>query len=218
MGIEPKYIIFYMDQTDLGDEIFRYANYLRREGGSLVGIDEDKYFQFKSQYGEIVEFSDSKIKSLGLIKYELKKIFRKFYKDQEITQLDTITSPLVKGANYDQRKIIEAAVDGYIQQALSDSSLKKLLLVAHPHIRHLTKDSPYKDNAFNYLSEAYDRLPPSQKMRVCVAYISPEKLYKYKAINEVYRDGDPTSHLAPRFQFNDFPIALANELNNCVFK
>jgi hypothetical protein len=216
-SIDPKYIFFYMDQTDLGDEIFRYANYVRRSDGWLVGIDEDKYFQFKSQYGEIVEFSDSRFKSLGLIKYELGKIYRKLFKDQDITQLDTIISPLARGATPAQQKFIESAIDGYIQQALKSTSLEKLVLVAHPHLRHLTKENSYQDNAYDYLVGAFNRLSSDQKKRICVAYITPEKFYEYKAIDEVFREGDPTSHLTPDFQFRQFPIALAKTVNKCVF-
>jgi len=215
-NIDPSYILFFMDQTDLGDEIYRYSKLLHKNDGALTKIDEDKYFQYKSQYQEIVDFHDARFKSIGLLQYELTKIIRKLYKDHSATDVEQIVRAMANDLTPEQEKIISTAVNTYIQQALKSDVLKKLILVAHPHLRHLSSEGAYKNNAYDYLIKAYEALPAKQKKRVCVAYVFPEKYYDFKDLRDVFRVGDPTSHLAPDFQYRQFPSALSNIVNQCA--
>ena len=215
-GFDPQYLVFYMDQTDLGDELYRYAHLIKRQDGKITDINQDNYFQFKSQYKEVVDFHDSTFKSFGWIRYELTKAIRKISKDSDIIQLDRILSPLEQTLTPDQIRIIDTAVSGYIAEALSSAHLKKLVLVAHPHLRHLSKTSAYQNNAYDFLMRAYEQLPQDQKSRVCLRYIEPKQYYQFSTYEDVFYKEDPTSHLRPDFQKNQFPKALANALNACV--
>jgi len=215
-GFDPQYLVFYMDQTDLGDELYRYASLITRKDGKIIDIEQDNYFQFKGQYKELVDFHDSTLKSFGLLRYEIAKAIRKISKDNDIVQLDKIMSPVEQTLTPDQVRIIDIAVSGYIQEALSSDRLKKLVLVAHPHLRHLSKTSPYQNNAYDFLMRAYERLPQNQKSRVCIRYLEPRQHYKFNTYEDIFYKEDPTSHLRPDFQKNQFPKALANALNTCV--
>jgi len=215
-NIDPSYILFFMDQTDLGDEIYRYSKLLHKKNGALIRIDEDKYFQYKSQYQEIVDFHDARFKSIGLLQYELTKIIRKRLKDHSSTDVEQIVQAMSNELTPEQEKIVDSAIAGYIQQSLTSDSLKKLILVAHPHLRHLTLESAYKNNAHDYLLKAYKALPPNQQKRVCISYVSPEKYYQFTDQRDIFRVGDPTSHLAPDFQYKQFPAALAYIANQCA--
>lgn len=215
--IDPSYIVFFMDQTDLGDEIYRYSKLLQKDGGALISINEDKYFQYKSQYQEIVRFNDARFKSIGLLQYELTKIGRKLFKDHNSIDVEQIVQAMANKLTPEQEIIVNTAISTYIQQALKSDTLKKLILVAHPHLRHLSLEGAYENNAHDFLLRAYKALPPDQKRRVCVGYVLPEKHYQFKDQRDVFRVSDPTSHLAPNFQFEQFPAALADVVNKCVF-
>ncbi len=214
--IDPEFIIMYIDQTDFGDELYRYSDLIKRVDGNIVKISEDNFFQFKSQYKEIIEFEDSKLKAIGLIRYEFNKFIRKLRKDNQPVQLEKILDPLTRNLSVEENEKIKLAILGYINEALRSNRLKKLLIVSHPHLKHLEESGNYKNQIHTSIVSAYHELNEDQKNKVCIAVIDPSKVYKFKSIEDIFYSKDPTSHLQSEYQVNQFPKTLANLLNSCA--
>jgi len=214
-GIDPQYIVLFIDQTDYGDELYRYSHLIKRAEGAISNISEDNYFQFKSQYKEIVDYYDSNFKSLGLIKYEITKIIRKLKKDDKIIELEKILSPLSRELTNEENENIKVAILGYINEALRSDKLKKLLIVTHPHLKHLS-GVKYTNQMHNSVVAAYQDLDQNQKSKVCISVIEPLNSYKFASLDDIFYVNDPTSHLKPEYQTIQFPRELARSLTSCA--
>ncbi len=116
-----------------------------------------------NQCQEIVDYYDSNFKSLGLIKYEITKIIRKLKKDDKIIELEKILSPLSRELTNEENENIKVAILGYINEALRSDKLKKLLIVTHPHLKHLS-GVKYTNQMHNSVLAAYQDLDQNQKM------------------------------------------------------
>ena len=214
--INPKYIVLYIDQTDFGDELFRYSQLIKRDNGAISSISEDNYFQFKSQYKEIVDFYDSNIKAIGFIRYEITKIFRKLKKDENIIDLDKILSPLSRQLSEEENEKIKESIRGYINEALKSNKLEKLLIVTHPHLKHLDGVNRFTNQMHDFVLTVLQELNQDDRSRVCITKIDPISTYQFKFLSDVFFVDDPTSHLKPEYQTIHFPMALAKSLNACL--
>ena len=124
-------------------------------------------------------------------------------------------SPLSRELTNEENENIKVAILGYINEALRSDKLKKLLIVTHPHLKHLS-GVRYTNQMHNSVMVAYQDLDQNQKSKVCISVIEPLNSYKFVSLDDIFYVNDPTSHLKPEYQIIQFPRELARSLSSCA--
>ena len=151
LNINPSIIITIMDQTDLGDELYRQQT-LNKNTLELINTYID--YEFKKKFFNILDSSNfSFFKLLVITKeffiYKYKQFNKDFYKTISYIisriiylkdEVPLIISPLVYGLEKDDKKIIQYKLNNYINNIFKNGDLKKLIIVTHPHKNHLVND------------------------------------------------------------------------------
>ena len=198
--IKPSLIIAIIDQTDIGDELFRYKN-LKNSSFSPTISNLKKDFQINA----ISNFEKFNFSSLKLLKY-----FYNYYllhknsydlKNTEIAiaifknvkakffDIPKILYPLQFGISSNEETIMEQRFKNYIDYAFSNKNLKMIYFVSHPHLKHL-EENKYVLNISSIIDEAIKNSNFKNK----IEHIDFKKINK-SLENNVFIKTDPYSHL-----------------------
>lgn len=203
-------IIIY-DQTDIGDDLYRY----------IMFLNDDHYKRYKFYDSELMN-SFSK-KNFNLVKlfllsknyflreknrYSLsnfetcKKILKRTYL-KNVKKLPLQLEPLIFGINSDEKNKLIELVIRYIDLSFSNNNLKDLYFVTHPHIKHVDK---------KYLIDNRDILFTAIKNHKLKDKIHIINFFEYD--NDFYEfvDGDIFSHPTDIYYLKKFWPKIFDEV------
>ena len=201
-NINPTILITIIDQTDIGDELYRYRSLDKK---SFSPILTNLHYNF---YKKVInDFEKTNISFFKLIQYA-KSYFilnKKIYKLDNFNTLKIISkktkakifgvpivlSPLRFGVNEFEKNIIKKRINNYINIALRDNNLKKIYFVTHPHLNHLSfLEGKYILN----IADLIDEVILSSNQSDLLKHINFSKLNK--SINpNIFLKDDDFSHL-----------------------
>ena len=149
-NINPTILIATIDQTDIGDEIYRYRSLNQKSLSPTLTKLHIKFFEEVKK-----SFDSSNLSVFKLIQYM--NLYFSLHKDiYKLGNLDTIKiitkkvrakifrmpivlSPLRFGINEFEKDIVMKKINNYINIASKNKKLKKIYFVTHPHLNHLQK-------------------------------------------------------------------------------
>lgn len=220
--IKPSIIIAIIDQTDVGDELFRYKN-TDNDTFSLNLSTFDKKFQLK-EIENLKRFNSSAYKlakylfnyfnyfknrtnltSFETINYMIDKNKSKFYNIPEVFY------PLKRGLNSNEKEIFVKRVNTYINIAFQNDNLKKIYFVTHPHPEHLENNKKFISNVSTIIDDAISK----SKFKEQLIHVNFSKNNKNVNI-ESFVKLDKFSHLTQSAYLNYYlPTILDKiEINN----
>ena len=146
-NLDPNIQITIYDQTDIGDDLYRYN----------IFLDNDHYDKYKFYDLELMNsYSKKTLNSLKIILLSknyflreknrflisnfktLKRILRRIFL-KNFKNLPVALEPLVYGINTNETERLIKSMGNYIDMAFSNNNLKTLYFVVHPHIKNIEK-------------------------------------------------------------------------------
>jgi hypothetical protein len=213
--IQPSIIISIIDQTDIGDELYRYKksdkNFFsptlndfnkRFQANAIKNFNRTnsnfyKLLQYAYNYYlyniELYSFSNSEF-----INFVYKQIKANFYKTPKIL------SPLKFGISFKEKEIVKKRIHNYINFSFQNKNLKKIYFVTHPHLKHLNKE--YILSVSTIINEVIEE----SEFKTKISHINFEKI-EDSSYTRSYVLGDPFSHLTAESYYNYYlPKILEN--------
>ncbi len=196
-NIEPEIVVAIIDQTDLGDELCRYRRLRYQENGKVFVKPAEKgtadYYNLYSGFAKYEILSMRLPATIRLIKYEMYN--KKMYKNMERLKVrcdyDNILGILKKDLSRKDKKYWDVVFDEYLSNIFSKSTVKKLIIVTHPHFYHFTNE--YKLNIYNLISQNVKHSVHIDKIELVNTDIN--EIYKKNRAKEVFTPNDRYSHL-----------------------
>ncbi len=198
--IKPSIIIAIIDQTDIGDELFRYE---RRDKGlfsktlsssiknfQLNTIDNFNRLNFSS-FKLIQYLYNYYLYNKNILNYNNFEIINILYKQTKAKffKISKILYPLEYGINPKEKEIVKKKISNYIKFAFKNENLKKIYFVSHPHFKHLSKDG-YITNISSIIDETINE----SDMKDYIYHINFSKMEE-SSNYKIYDKTDPFSHL-----------------------
>lgn len=209
-NFNPDFLIAVIDQTDIGDELCRYKNLRKRVQGKIIVEPEPvESFEYNASFQIIDNFKMFFSDHFALFKiaYFLKnKIIYKINKNNYKLRCgrNQILAPLENGIKDHEKLYIIEILNDYFDEAFSSSKLKELIIVTHPHKRHLSND--FILDVGTLIQEAKEKSIYRKKIKL----VSFSEILKNYSDNEIFIESDPYSHLNDDYFLNTFlPHILA---------
>ena len=212
--IKPKIIILILDQTDLGDDLYRREIFVHRSTKTTVNYSKNvleiidsrtfnliKLFKiFKNHYLYKKEIYG--INSIETFKHIINQIYLK------ITNTPLQLSPLKHGINENQEKYFYKLLNIYFK--LANEDIEKLIIVTHPHKIHIS--NLYKLN----LSSLIDKYIRENKLEQKILHInfSNEVIKKNIDVSNFFKKEDIVSHLTTEKFLHYYYPRILSELEN----
>ena len=199
-NIKPTILISIIDQTDVGDELYRYRS-LDQSSFSPVITNLHKEFyknitnDFDKTYLSIIKFAQFcksyfylhkaiyKFNNFETFKFIIKKFKAKLF------NIALVLYPLKYGLTENEKEIFKKRVNNYINIGFSNKDLKKIYFVTHPHKNHLFNKT-YKLDVGDLINEIISTSNNSNNLEH-INFSDLRILLK----EEVFENGDPFSHL-----------------------
>lgn len=197
--IKPSIIIAIIDQTDIGDELYRYRTLNKKSlspGLSSMHLDFyseiNKKFKQKNlsiiklyNYGYSYFLLNKSIYNLN--NYETCSILLKKIKSK-LFGVPMVLSPIKFGINDSEKNLFKSKLENYINLAFSNKNLKRIYFVTHPHLNHLNGE--FKIN----INSIIDEIIENDKKTKNLIHLDFEKFNK--TINkDIFDEKDVFSHL-----------------------
>ncbi len=197
--IKPSIIIAIIDQTDLGDELYRYRTLNKKSLSPTISkIHLDFYskinIKFQQKNLSIIKLFDyfysyflvnKKIYNLnnyGTILILSKKIKSKLF------GVPIVLSPMKFGISEKEKDLFKSKLENYINLAFNNEKLEKIYFVTHPHLSHL--DGEFKIN----INSLVDEIIKNNKRINNIEHLDFKKIHK--TINKgIFNKEDIFSHL-----------------------
>ena len=147
-AIHPSIIIGIIDQTDIGDELFRYTYQQQDKTGRLKSLLPEgttlskmtQYLERKKNFNSS-KFALVKFFNLGILHIKSRYLNRKVPKSKLGPE---ILSPLVNGVDIPTTEHFFIRLNRYINTVFEDSKMQYLILVTHPYRKHLVDNKVEK--------------------------------------------------------------------------
>ncbi len=204
--IFPTDVVAIIDQTDIGDELCRYAS-RRKElsNGYSVSVSPEP-FESSEVYAMSYFFEKQRaLRSDNLFIWRIAKaaftrIRHEIVKEDLRCGWSEISAPLSQGLADADAKKFKRTVATYILEVFADPRVQSLTLVTHPHRNHLT-DKPeekYVLNVADLLRAAVREL--DHRSRISILDFNEPSLgvYLYDDRESPFKVGDPASHLTEK--------------------
>ena len=216
--IKPSIIIAIIDQTDIGDELFRYKN-VEKGYFSKTLTAEIKSFKLDA----INNFDKLNFSSFKLIRY----LFNYYQYNRNIFDINTfdfidlvykqlkasffkipkILYPLQYGFSFNEKELVKKRIKNYIEFAFKNKNLKKIYFVSHPHLKHLDENG-YKINVSSIIDEAINETI----LKDNIYHINFSKMKESKNRN-IYVEGDTYSHLTDDAYLSYYLPTILGKIN-----
>ena len=212
-NFNPDFLIAVIDQTDIGDELCRYKNLRKRVQGKIIVEPEPvESFEYNASFQIIDNFKMFFSDHFALFKiaYFLKnKIIYKINKNNYKLRCgrNQILAPLENGIKKHEKLYILEVLNDYIDEAFSSSNLKELIIVTHPHKRHLSND--FILDVGTLIQEAKEKSIYRKKIKL----VSFSEILKNYSDNEIFIESDPYSHLNDDYFLNTFLPHILTEID-----
>ncbi len=215
-NIHPDIIVAYIDQTDIGDEICRYKNkrYFNSEN-KLIGVKSEKFSRSIYDYSRIYRLSEINLNTNNniiksflytnfFLEFKIKRAIVKInnilssgFKDMEEKRcyFGEIQKYLKEEIKKSDKQYFQNRLKDYLNSILNDIKVEKIFIVTFPHRNNFfdteNKDF-YKVNVADLVDEELNKLNNPK-----INHINFYKLLNNnpKFNFEIYREGDPASHL-----------------------
>jgi len=218
--IKPNIIVLIIDQTDLGDDLYRRSYFYHlpteltlKSKKNLIGIIESKNFNFLKIFKIFYFYTQYTKKNYNLTTFQNLNFLKKKI-ESIITSTPLQMMPIKKGITIDQEKYFYELLKIYYDLA-NDKSLKKLIIVTHPHKNHL--NNKYKSN----LSKLVDQFILKNKIEKKVEHLNFKNYIEMNRniINKVkFQKDDPYSHLTKNSYIKYFYPKILEEVKKTIFK
>ena len=223
--LNPSIIIAIIDQTDLGDEIFRHHkldpnslklsksnlqnkflkkifNILNEKNLSIIKLTKlsKKYFEYEKE--------KNNFNTILTIKFIYKKLKLK------IINLPIQLSPLVYGVSEKEKKIFINSLNLYIETAFKDTNLKRIYFVTHPHKNHLNLNN--KKKYILNISKIVDETINTSNFKNKIYHINFNKLDYFKSLENkifLFDEDDIFSHLKEELYLSYFYPNILKKIN-----
>ena len=209
-AIHPSIIIGIIDQTDIGDEFFRYTYQQQDKTGRLKlllpeGTTLSKMTQFLERKNNFnsSKFALVKFFNLGILHIKSRYLNRKIPKFKFGPK---ILSPLVNGVDIPTTEHFFLRLNRYINTVFADSKMKYLILVTHPHRKHLV-DNKVEKRFKGEVGTLVNQIVTESIYKDRIRHIDFLKSKKNKFLSEnletVFHKNDPFSHLTKKM-YSDY--------------
>jgi hypothetical protein len=210
-NINPSILVAIIDQTDLGDEIYRYNNpdwsqnkinyFDQSHEKKLIKIFTSKRLSIIKLYDisklyYVSKYNKLEKNNINTIKYVLNR-FKDFLQDTP-----AVLSPLKNGLSDNDESTFTKRLNIYIEIAFKNKNLKKIIFVTHPHRKHLLKKNRYKSDVGSVLDRIINK--SSFKNRIeHVNFLKDEiNIINKLDINKLFLKDDVYSHLTEEAYLN----------------
>ncbi len=194
-NIKPDYMIVYIDQTDVGDEVCRYR-YLKKfnKENKLIAVPYEEYPYYTGlsidlvlKHSEIALSNKSAfLKTQNFINYKIKKLFYKNIKTYKKKVLKkNFSGKCSSGGVHDvlvrndksEIEYFKYALLEYLNKLDNDKNLKKIFIITHPHkFQQVEKKTIL--NVSSIVEEAIYKKPKFEHINFTKKIAENEKLYK----------------------------------------
>lgn len=194
-NINPKIVIAVFDQTDLGDELYRYRS--KREfinGDNLIVKPETNHLEAYSlikPFKKIDILYNSNLNIIKLIQFKLLDIEDYFLKKKFKGQLKwkDIVKPLINQIDKNDKDYLVQVIDDYINEVFKNKNTEKLYIATHFHKNHAKEI--YKNNIYDLTKVAAEKSIFKENIILINHSVNDNKFN----IDEVFIENDPSSHL-----------------------
>lgn len=197
-NIKPSIIIAIIDQTDIGDELYRYRTLDKNSFSYALTNFQKKFFIDSKEKIKRFNFFTFKLldiaysyflfqkKIYGFDTFNTTKIILKKLRSK-LFGLPIVLSPLKFGINETEKNIFKSKINNYVNLSFQNSNLKKIYFVTHPHIKHL--DNKFKTNVRTIIDEVINENNNNK-----LVHLDFEILNK-SFDKKIFLKGDEFSHL-----------------------
>ena len=212
-NINPNIVVMIFDQTDIGDELYRYNIFLKTEQYKLfeyynnkILLDLNKnnfnfikiilflknfYLKEKNRYN----FSNFKN-----IKNIFKKIFFRFYEKTPVA-----LTPLIYGIDDEEKFLISKVLENYINTVFVNKKVDKLFFIIQPTKKHTTNE--YKLSNRLIIKEAISNSKYKNQIELIDFFNKPIKFYEFV-------EGDLFSHPTEKYYKTKFWPTIFDKILN----
>jgi hypothetical protein len=201
-NIHPSVVIAIIDQTDIGDELFRYKNRRFNQQGRLVALGKsewaDKRYLFWRQYRENLRSNSYALVKLirhVIIKFNESRTNENLYSEPRGKD---ILSPLIKGVNNETKDLFIKRVINYINVVFDDPITSLLVFVTHPHRNHLLPKSnvkKYKGEVGELIQLAIEQSNKKSQI-IHIDFLKTDRpALDSQNKSSLFKEGDRFSHL-----------------------
>lgn len=188
-GYSFEQIVSLIDQTDIGDEFFRYKDQTIKStlnSSSLVRpFSTWQHIQFYN-YNKDFDLPTG-------LQYVFKSIYR-MSRIKRVPSYEKISSPL-RGENQEAILYFKNRLISYINYISEGTETKNLILVSHDHYQHL--EGEYTVSVGDIISKVVSNINLGQKqLKIHHIHINPSKMQfcREKDCSDYYREEDIFSH------------------------
>lgn len=217
-SIEPKIVLTFFDQTDIGDELCRYKNQIFEENNKFFVKPYDEYsdFQVYNSHGILKRIDIINEKSFYLIKITkiaFLKINERLNRKINIKKCDfkkDILKYLEKKPDQQSLMYVKKLIERYLNNLIKSPNIEKIILLTHPHKQHLTKNFSY--NISMLLNEVLEE-NNYQKVSLYSFEKKINTLLNEKSISKIMKKDDIASHPTPdhyEYIVNEIIILIKN--------
>ena len=205
--IKPKYVVAYIDQTDVGDELCRYKNNKVFDDTDRLLLVRPDIHEFPIQW-KMTELNFSKdnkfTKSFELTNFYFNQYFSKatnkilkyFNKGINYCTYDQIQSYLIKNKKEDI-SYFRSSLELYINTLLKRNYIDKIILISFPHKQHFNNDKEYGEIEYKFnVSDLIQEISYLNKKIININF-SKEILASNITIKDLWIDNDISSHIKP---------------------
>lgn len=209
--IKPEILVLIYDQTDIGDDLYRYN----------IFLNDKQYKKFELYDNKVIKvLKEDNLNSLKLVfflkNYFLKeknryqysnfKTFKNLIKRiylNNFQKLPVALTPLRYGISVNEENILITLMDNYIKKAFSNKRLKKIYFVIHPHYNHL--DNVYILDNRKILRTAIQKSLYKEQIEIIDFFGKEKSFYSYE-------EGDIFSHPTKEYYINNFWPKIFNNI------
>jgi hypothetical protein len=202
-NIHPTHIIAIIDQSDIGDELCRYS--VRRSfdlSNRLVSVRPEPFesnepYKLEPFFRKQAILRSDKFALLKLFESVALKIQHIIIREKTRCKWTDIVRPLLNGISKEEEEDFISAVNRYIDEVFSDNRVKSLQIIAHPHRSHFSKNprNRYVLYTGKLIKLALRSNKHSQKV-ILLDFLNQDiGSYLINPAQEIFREGDPASHL-----------------------
>ncbi len=218
--IHPTNIVAIIDQTDIGDELCRYA--VRRNfdaSNRLISVQPKPFgstemFSWGVFFRKQAIFRSDKFALQKLTEITALKIRQYLSKEKMRCDWPEISRPLVQGISKEEEEDFIRAVRGYIDEVFSDNQVKSLHIIVHPHRNHLPQylQSRYVLYAGELVKSAVQSNKHGNNI-ILLDFLNQEiGSYLNNPGQELFTEGDRGSHLKSEIHGTELTPRILAEL------
>ena len=203
-GESPQTIIAIIDQTDLGDELCRYKNLRKVINGKVVvrpvPPGDPGYYTLHDLFSKYKVLTSRLPFTLRLINYEIlnDQIVNRMKNSSKKCGYNDILGILKNDISDSDLHYWNYIFKEYINNVFSDSNLKHLIIVTHPHKYHINGE--YVLNINNLIVDNVSR--SSYKDQITVLNSFEDSKSNNVNMNKIFIEDDFYSHLKPDYITN----------------